>query len=222
MQSTEIYLRVSPVAKLEMLAANVPPGIKKGAFDGARDSLLVRQRLPHTPEAPLLANCRGGHQAYSGNGLSRGLHSLFRAAGVFTATGDPPRPHDLRHSHALHVLLKWCRAGIDLQAKLPVLAASMGHVWIASTAYYIRFVEPLAEAAAERFARHARPVLGPARSVERTPNLRPSARLQPCRRCLPRFRPFPQLPAHGPHDRPTTPARGAKGLRRVGHWRAHP
>ena len=127
--------------------------------------LLVRQRLPHTPEAPLLANCRGGHQAYSGNGLTRGLHSLFRAAGVFTASGDPPRPHDLRHSHALHVLLKWYRAGIDLQAKLPVLAASMGHVSIASTAYYIRFVEPLAEAAAERFARHARPVLGPARGA---------------------------------------------------------
>ena len=41
LQSTEIYLRGSPVAKLEMLAANVPPGIKKGAIDGARDSLLA-------------------------------------------------------------------------------------------------------------------------------------------------------------------------------------
>ena len=41
LQSTEIYLRVSPVAKLEMLATNTPPGIKRGAFDGARDSLLA-------------------------------------------------------------------------------------------------------------------------------------------------------------------------------------
>ena len=41
LQSTEIYLRVSPVAKLEMLAENVPPSVQKGAFDGARDSLLA-------------------------------------------------------------------------------------------------------------------------------------------------------------------------------------
>ena len=41
LQSTEIYLRVSPVQKLELLAANVPPGLKKGVFTGARDSLLA-------------------------------------------------------------------------------------------------------------------------------------------------------------------------------------
>ena len=41
LQSTEIYLRVSPVEKLELLEARVPPSIKKGVFDGARDSLLA-------------------------------------------------------------------------------------------------------------------------------------------------------------------------------------
>lgn len=36
----------------------------------------------------------------------------------------------------------------------------MGHVSVVSTAYYLGFLESLAEAAAERFARHARSVLG--------------------------------------------------------------
>ena len=41
-----------------------------------------------------------------------------------------------------------------MQAKLPFLAAYMGHVSIVSTAYYLQFVEPLAAAASARFADH--------------------------------------------------------------------
>jgi hypothetical protein len=37
----------------------------------------------------------------------------------------------------------------------------MGHVSIASTAYYLAFIEPVAEAASERFALHCRYVLDP-------------------------------------------------------------
>jgi hypothetical protein len=36
----------------------------------------------------------------------------------------------------------------------------MGHVSIVSTAYYLSFFAPIAEAASERFARHCAPVLG--------------------------------------------------------------
>ena len=38
-QSTEAYLRVDPVEKLEILAARLPPGIVKGSFSGATDRL---------------------------------------------------------------------------------------------------------------------------------------------------------------------------------------
>ncbi len=41
-----------------------------------------------------------------------------------------------------------------MQAKLPFLAAYMGHVSIVSTAYYLQFVEALAVAASARFADH--------------------------------------------------------------------
>ena len=54
----------------------------------------------------------------------------------------------------MNALLRWYRAGLDVQAKLPFLAAHMGHVSIVSTAYYLQFVEPLAVAASARFADH--------------------------------------------------------------------
>ena len=41
MQSTEIYLRVDPAEKLDMLAAGVPPQVKKGSFKGVTDKLLA-------------------------------------------------------------------------------------------------------------------------------------------------------------------------------------
>ncbi len=40
LKSTEVYLRASPAEKLEILQANAPPSIRRGAFPGARDSLL--------------------------------------------------------------------------------------------------------------------------------------------------------------------------------------
>jgi integrase len=64
------------------------------------------------------------------------------------------RVHDFRHTFALEALLRWYRAGADVQAKLPLLATYMGHVSIASTEYYLKFVEPLGLSASERFARH--------------------------------------------------------------------
>ena len=132
--------------------------------DAAREIeqyLAARRRLPHDAEAPLLANCQGARQAYSGDGLADGFGRLCRAAGIRDAAGRAPRLHDLRHTHAVHALLRWYRDDSDPQAKLPILAAAMGHVSVVSTAYYLPFLEPLAQAASRRFARHARGIVGP-------------------------------------------------------------
>lgn len=130
--------------------------------DAARevDAYLARRgRLPCAQDAPLLANGLGPQQAYSGPGLASGFRYLCRAAGILTAAGKPPRVHDVRHTYAIHVLLRWYHAGVDPQAKLTILAAAMGHVSPASTAYYLMCLEPVAEAAARRFADHVRPIL---------------------------------------------------------------
>lgn len=123
--------------------------------------LVARRRLPHASETPLLCCSRRGLRPYTGAGLGQGLRQLFRCAGLWTATGGLPRVHDLRHSFAHAALLRWYRAGIDVEAKLPALAAYMGHVSVISTQYYLSFFEPFAQSASERFARHCEPFLLP-------------------------------------------------------------
>ena len=120
--------------------------------------LRAHRHLPHDVDAPLLVTNHGGLRAYSGGGIGFALRHLFRMADIRTSRGRVPRTHDLRHTYAVHALLRWYRAGIDVQAKLPALATAMGHVSIASTAYYLAFLEPVAAAASARFARHCRQI----------------------------------------------------------------
>ena len=122
-----------------------------------------RRRLPAGAETPLLWHRGRPPGGYSGGSFGEAMRALFRRAGVRTETGHLPRTHDFRHGFAVNALLRWYRAGLDVQAKLPFLAAYMGHVSIVSTAYYLQFVEPLAAAASARFADHCGDlVTGPA------------------------------------------------------------
>jgi integrase len=122
--------------------------------------LRIRRRLPHDSDAPLLVNNYHGCSAYSGASFGLAMRRLFRAADVRTPSGRFPRVHDIRHTFAVHALLRWYRDGVDVQAKLPALAIAMGHVSITSTAYYLALMEPVAEAASNRFERHWRRISG--------------------------------------------------------------
>jgi len=110
----------------------------------------VRPRLPD--DAPLFLNPRCGGQAYSGIQLSKNIHLLFKLAGIQKTDGRLPRIHDFRFSFAVNVLLRWYRIGFNVQAKLPLLAAYLGHVSVISSYYYLRWIEPLASVASSRFA----------------------------------------------------------------------
>ena len=109
-------------------------------------------RLPTAPETPFLWNRFHGGHTYTPQSLRFGLNYLLRRARIFTHKNRLPRIHDFRHSFAVNALLRWYRAGVDVQAKLPFLSAYMGHVSIVSTYYYLHFVEPLASLASARFA----------------------------------------------------------------------
>jgi integrase len=109
------------------------------------------QHLPMLADSALLWNRYAQGRAYSGEGLWRAIHNLLRSAGVRTIDGRVPRLHDIRHTFALTALLRWYRAEVDLQAKLPLLATYMGHVSIASTEYYLPLIPELALEASNRF-----------------------------------------------------------------------
>ena len=117
-------------------------------------SLRARRHhsVPCTADSPLIWNrARSGGRSYTGVGLGAGFRTLCEHAKIHTTTGGWPRVHDLRHTFAVHALLRWYRAGVDPEAKLPFLAAYMGHVSPISTAYYLPFVPALATVASARF-----------------------------------------------------------------------
>jgi len=68
------------------------------------------------------------------------------------------RVHDLRHTFAVHRLIRWYREGDDVQAKLPILSQYLGHVDIAYTQKYLRLVPDLCAAAMQRFQEYAVPL----------------------------------------------------------------
>lgn len=57
--------------------------------------------------------------------------------------GKGPRVHDLRHTFAVHRLIKWYEEGCDLNAKLPFLVAYLGHKDFTGTQKYLHLTAEL-------------------------------------------------------------------------------
>src|SRR3990167_1314301 len=108
-------------------------------------------RLPNLSETPLFWHPSGKTGAYSKTGSWHVFHSLFESANIRTINNVIPRVHDIRHTFAVHVLLRWYREGIDVQSRLPMLSIYMGHTSIVSTQYYLGFLEKIAQIANDRF-----------------------------------------------------------------------
>lgn len=157
-QAHTLLIRASKFHKSRLLPLSADAVAELAAYLAVR-----RAARPDTTtdEAPLIWKGGTAVHGYSGSGFGRVFRALARKAGVLKADGQPPRVHDVRHSFAVGALLRWYRAGLNVHAKLPLLSTYMGHVSIASTQYYLHFVEPLASAASERFAQHYGSLLTP-------------------------------------------------------------
>lgn len=142
-----IFVRESKFYKSRTVPLSISARDHLRAYLGKRLAAPLRA----SPESTLLCNLARGQRGYTGTGISRGLKELFKTAGVQGADGRLPRVHDFRHSFAVQALLRWYRAGEDVQSNLPKLALYMGHVSIASTAYYLKLVPEIAAAASDRF-----------------------------------------------------------------------
>lgn len=110
-----------------------------------------QEKLPMAPEAFLMWSPRRSPEVYADNNLVALWHRLSISARLVDAQGHPPRVHDLRHSCAVLVLQRWYAQGADVQAKLPHLAAYLGHVSAVSTHHYLKLTPELRQAASQRF-----------------------------------------------------------------------
>jgi integrase len=89
-----------------------------------------------------------------GNRLQRSrvdqtLRQLTTAMGIRTATVHP-RAHDLRHSFAVHTLIRWLHDDVSVEERIGVLSTYLGHVSPAGTYWYLTAVPELLELAAGR------------------------------------------------------------------------
>lgn len=113
----------------------------------------ARDRRWPTPCSPaFFVNTRGGRLAKSD--FNRDFAKLIRQVGLEGA-GERvrPRPHDLRHTMAVHTLLDWHRAGEDVDRRMPELSTLLGHDQPESTYWYLQAVPELIALISRRLER---------------------------------------------------------------------
>jgi integrase len=107
--------------------------------------------VPRAAENRLLCGATG--HGYMPETLSEVVHAVMCRSKVWAKARRVPRVHDFRHAFAVAALRRWYEEGRDVQSELPKLALYMGHVSIASTAYYLRFMPAVVALASQRFER---------------------------------------------------------------------
>jgi integrase/recombinase XerD len=90
----------------------------------------------------------------SSHALLDTFRAIIHTLGITGTEGqDGPRLHDIRHTFAVHRLLRWYREGQDVQSKLTYLSTFMGHINPQSTQVYLTITTELLQEANTRFYR---------------------------------------------------------------------
>ena len=106
-----------------------------GVLERLRQYSTLLGTRPH--DSVFFPSPRGG--SYSLHTPYTVFRSALRSVGIpHHGRRHGPRLHDIRHSFAVHRMEDWFRRGIDLHAKLPVLATYMGHQSLVGTQRYLR------------------------------------------------------------------------------------
>lgn len=83
------------------------------------------------------------------------FHALSRQIGLRSPTATHgPRLHDFRHRYASETLLRWYRNGEDVERRLPLLSAYLGHVHPSDTYWYLSLCPELMGLAAKLLGHH--------------------------------------------------------------------
>ncbi len=114
------------------------------AYAGLRD-----QSCPRPKAASFFVSATGTRLVYIT--IQRTFARLVCHAGLEPRSDRcRPRIHDARHSFAVRTVLGWYRAGLNVEAHLPLLSTYLGHGNPSSTYWYLSAVPELLALAAER------------------------------------------------------------------------
>jgi integrase/recombinase XerD len=120
--------------------------------DALRRYARLRDKCCPHPKAPSFFLSTTGTRLHAG-GVHHVFPRLVRSAGLDQAGRRRPRAHDLRHSFAVRTLLGWYRAGVNVDAHMPLLSTYLGHSHPESTYWYLSAVPELLFLASERLER---------------------------------------------------------------------
>lgn len=113
-------------------------------YQRRREQLLARRRVVHW-----FINARGVRMGY--DHVHDTFQQLSQKIGLPTGLGKRrPHLHDLRHYFAIATLLRWYRDGQDIERRLPVLSAFLGHVEVRNTYWYLSACPDLLGSAKDR------------------------------------------------------------------------
>jgi len=86
-----------------------------------------------------------------GGDIRRTFYALSRQVGLRgPSDSHGPRLHDLRHRFATKALWRWYRAGENVEQRLPILSAYLGHVHWSDTFWYLSALPELMHEAMSR------------------------------------------------------------------------
>jgi integrase len=146
-------MRVSEVCRLDRGDVDLRHGVltvRDSKFGKSRDVpidpsttavlagyALVRDQLKPRLAGPAFFVSTRGTRLDAAN-MSHTFARLLTAARIAPAPSRRrQRIHDLRHSFSVATLLDWYRAGVDVQARIPLLATYLGHVDPKSSYWYL-------------------------------------------------------------------------------------
>jgi len=120
------------------------------AYSRVRDELC-----PAPKSSSFFVNTLGRRLVYVT--VQQVFHRLVRTVGLEARSKSGlPRLHDTRHTFACTTLVAWYRAGLDVEAQMPLLSTWMGHARPENTFWYISAVPELLSLAAQRREQAAR------------------------------------------------------------------
>lgn len=128
----------------------VPLG--KGAVRRLKAYWRARQTCLHSkskPEDPFFLNMQG--RGFKNSVLEREFSRIITELQLESRGTRRPRLHDLRHTLAVHRMYQWYAEGKDVQNKLPLLSAYLGHDRLHHTEVYLHLTDDLIRLAGRNF-----------------------------------------------------------------------
>jgi integrase/recombinase XerD len=143
-----LLIRSSKFGKSRLVSLHASTIKVLAEYQRYREHFLAGRQIPH-----LFVNSHGARLGY--DQVLDTFHRLSKMVGLCSRTGSrAPHLHDLRHRFALVTLLHWYRDGQDIERRLPVLSAFLGHVQVSNTYWYLSACPELLGAANKRLEQH--------------------------------------------------------------------